>query len=116
MSPEAQAIRDIIIQVKPEILWTLVQTSVIAIGALMLHKLWKQMAAYLAFRGNKDIGKNVKIVIRGREAIVTHFNIRFIFIRFIESGNELIIPITRWETQDWELIKNGHKKQGESNG
>jgi hypothetical protein len=110
MSPEAQAIRDIIIQIKPEILWTLVQTSVIAIALMMFHKLWKQTAAYLSFRANKDLGKNVKIIIRGREAIITHFTIRFIFIRFIESGTELIIPITKWENQDWELIKNGIKK------
>lgn len=109
MTPEAQAIKDIITQVKPELLWMLGQGSVVAIAILMLHKLLKSVAAYISFRTNKDIGKNVKIIIKNREAIITHFTIRFIFLRFKDNGNEMIVPMGKWENLDWELIKNGIK-------
>jgi len=107
MTPEAQAIKDIITQVKPELLWMLGQTSVIAILGMVFFKFYQSLAAYISFRSNKDIGKNVKIIFKGREAIITHFTIRFIFLRFKETGNEMIIPMSRWEIHDWELIKNG---------
>ncbi len=64
MTPEAEAITKIFMAVKPELMWTLFQTSIIAIVILLLHKLLKSIAAYISFRINKDIGKNVKIVLR----------------------------------------------------
>ena len=109
MTPEAEAIKEIFMQIKPELMWTLFQTSVVAIAILMLHKLLKSVAAYLSFRANKDIGKNVKIIIKNREAMITHFTIRFIFLRFKDNGNEMIVPMGKWENLDWELIKNGVK-------
>jgi len=109
MTPEAQAIKDIIVQVKPELMWILLQTSVVAISILVLHNLLKTLAAYISFRSNRDISKNVKIIFKGREAIITHFSIRFIFLRFKDNGNEMIIPMSRWEIHEWELIKNGNK-------
>jgi hypothetical protein len=108
MTPEAEAIKQIFMAVKPELMWTLLQTSVIAIVILVLHKFLKSIAAYLSFRVNKDIGKNVKLVWKGREAIITHFTIRFIFIKYKDNHNELIIPMHKWDTYDWELIKNGN--------
>lgn len=109
MTPEAEAIKEIFIQIKPELMWTLVQACAMFITIALLHKVLKSVAAYLSFRTNKDIGKNVKIMIKGREAIITHFTIRFIFVRFTECKNELIIPMLKWENYDWELIKNGVK-------
>jgi len=107
MTPEAEAIKQIFIAIKPELMWTLLQTSIVAIAILLLHNALKTLAAYISFRSNKDIGKNVKIIFKGREAIITHFTVRFIFLRFKETGNEMIIPMSRWEIHDWELIKNG---------
>jgi hypothetical protein len=109
MTPEAEAIKEIFMQIKPELMWTLFQTSIIAIAILMFHKVLKSVAAYLSFRANKDIGKNVKIMIKNREAMITHFTIRFIFLRFKDNGNEMIVPMGKWENLDWELIKNGIK-------
>lgn len=110
MSPEAEAIKEIILAVKPELMWTLLQTAVIGIAILVLHNVMKNVAAYISFRANRDIGKNVKLIVNGREAIITHFNIRFIFIRYKDNKNELIIPMKRWDSLDWELIKNGVKE------
>jgi len=109
MTPEAEAIKQIFLAIKPELMWTLIQTSIIAIAIIMLHKVLKSVAAYISFRTNKDIGKNVKIVIKNREAMITHFTIRFIFLRFKDNGNEMIVPMGKWENLDWELIKNGRK-------
>jgi len=109
MTPEAEAIKEIFMQVKPELMWTLVQSCAIFVVIALLHKLLKSVAAYLSFRANKDIGKNVKIMVKGREAMITHFTIRFIFLRFKDNRNEMIIPMGKWENLDWELIKNGIK-------
>ena len=108
MSPEAQAIRDIITAIKPELWWTLGQVFIIGLAVITLRNIWVTLAAYIAFRTNKDIGKHVKVSIKGREGIITHFTIRFIFIRFKDNHNELIIPMRLWENRDWELIKNGN--------
>lgn len=109
MSPEAEAIKEIIMAVKPELMYTLLQVSVIGIAVILLHNVMRTVAAYIAFRANRDIGKNVKLIINGREAIITHFTMRFIFIRYKDNKNELIVPMKRWENHDWELIKNGIK-------
>lgn len=107
MTPEA--IRDVITQVKPELLWMLAQTSVVAIVGMVFFRMYQTIAAYISFRSNRDIGKNVKIMVKNREAIITHFTMRFIFIRFKDNQNEMIMPMRKWEDHDWELIKNGQK-------
>ena len=110
MSPEAEAIKEVVDHiVEFDLWWALLQVFVAFVCVLMAHKLLKAIAAYISFVANKDIAKNVRIVIKGREAIITHFTIRFIFIRFKDTGNEMIIPMAKWEDHDWELIKNGKK-------
>ena len=109
MSPEAEAIREIITAIKPELLYTLGQLSILGIAILVLRNIWITVAAYIAFRTNRDIGKHVKVMIKGREGIITHFNIRFIFIKFKDNNHELIMPMKTWENHDWEIIKNGIK-------
>lgn len=111
MTPEAEAIQEIFLQIKPELMWTLLQSSAIFIVIALLHKVLKSVAAYLSFRSNKDIGKNVRIMIKGREAVITHFTMRFIFVTFKETGNTLILPMLKWEGYDWELIKDGVSKE-----
>jgi len=109
MTPEAEAVKIFVEQVKPELLWMLLQGCAIFVIMALLHRLLKSVAAYISFRSNKDIGKNVKIIFKGREAIITHFTTRFIFLRFKDTGNEMVIPMSRWEIHEWELIKNGIK-------
>ena len=107
MDPSTKAIQEIVTAVKPEMWWTLLQFSGIAIVVLIAKKIYDMVAAYMMFRSNKDISKNVRIVLNGREAIVTHFTWRFIFIRFKDNGNEMIVPMSRWYVYQWEIIKNG---------
>jgi hypothetical protein len=77
------------------------------------YNMFKTFVAYAAFRANRDIGKNVKLIIKNREAIITHFTVRFIHIRFKDNKNELIIPMRRWESIDWEIVKNGQLSPAE---
>lgn len=104
MSPEAQAIKDIISQ---EAMWILAQSSMVGIGLIGLHKIWKTVAAWASFILNRDIGKHVRVVLNGREAKITHSTLRFIHLRLKDTGNEKIIPMHKWEDQTWEIITNG---------
>ena len=70
-------------------------------------KYYDNLAAYWMFRSNKDLGKNVRVLVNGSEGFITQVNWRFIYIRMSATGNELIIPITRWTTFRWEVYKNG---------
>ena len=105
MDPVTKEVIQVVNAVKPEMWWALLQLSGIAIIVLVLKKIYDSLAAWLMFRSNKDIGKNVRIVLNGREAIITHFTWRFIFIRFQDNGNEKIIPMGKWHNdRDWETI------------
>ena len=91
--------------------WTvLFQLSVVAIIALVLKRYYDNIASYFMFRANRDLGKNVKIKVNGQTGYIVHFTWRFIYVKLQESGNELIIPITRWTMYNWEIIKNGKLK------
>jgi hypothetical protein len=92
---------------KWEVMWVLFKSSFAVMVIMALYNMFKTFVAYVSFRANRDIGKNVKLVIKDREAIITHFTMRFIFIRFKDNKNEMIIPMRKWENMDWELIKNG---------
>ncbi len=89
--------------------WTLIlQFSVIAILGMIAKKYYDNLSSYYMFRSNKDLGKNVKVIVNGKPGFISHFTWRFIYVRLEESGNELIIPITRWTVYSWEIYKNGH--------
>ena len=70
-------------------------------------KYYDNLAAYWMFRSNKDLGKNVRVIIDGEEGVISQVTWRFIYIKIKSSGNELIIPITRWIYFRWEVFKNG---------
>jgi len=109
MNQEAQTIRDVFTQViQPELMWMLVKTSVIAIVTIVFYNFYKTIAAYISFRANHDIGKNVKLMINGREGFITHYTLRFIHIRLQDTHNEMIIPLKKWEDHDWVIVKNGN--------
>ena len=78
-----------------------------AIFLAILKRYYDNISSYLMFRSNRDLGKNVKVCINGQEGFITQISWRFIYVRLIESGNELIIPITKWTNQRWEIYKNG---------
>jgi len=82
----------------------------VAIILAIAKKYYDNLGAYWMFRSNKDLGKNVRVVIDGKEGVISQVTWRFIYINIKESGNELIVPITRWTTFRWEVFKNGKKE------
>lgn len=89
----------------------LLQLSVVGIVTLVLKRYYDNIASYLMFRANRDLGKNVKIKVNGQTGYIVHYTWRFIYVKLEESENELIIPITRWTVYNWEIIKNGKMKR-----
>lgn len=81
--------------------------AAICIG--VIKRYWDNLSSYLMFRSNKDLGKNVKVIVNGQEGFIVQATWRFIYVRIVASGNELIIPITKWTNQKWEICKNGKR-------
>lgn len=78
-----------------------------AILLALAKRYYDNISAYAMFRSNKDLGKNVRVVVNGKEGFITEVKWRFIYVRLKESGNEMVIPITKWADQKWEICKNG---------
>ena len=89
---------------------TLAGLGFAAVLLIIAKKYYDNLAAYWMFRSNKDLGKNVRVVINGEEGVISQVTWRFIYITIKSSGNELIIPITRWQIFRWEVFKNGKEK------
>jgi hypothetical protein len=86
---------------------TLAGIGTAAVLLIIVKKYYDNLAAYWMFRSNKDLGKNVRVIIDGEEGVISQVTLRFIYITIKGSGNELIIPITRWIYFRWEVFKNG---------
>ena len=84
--------------------------SLAAVIFAIAKKYYDNLAAYWMFRSNKDLAKNVRVVIDEEEGIISQVTWRFIYITKKSSGNEQIIPITRWTTFKWEVFKNSKKE------
>lgn len=89
----------------------LFQLSIVAIIGLILKRYYDNFASYFMFRANKDLGKNVKVRVNGDLGYIIHYSWRFIYVK-LETGNELVIPITRWTAFRWEICRNGHDVEG----
>ena len=102
--------QDIIMGALDSIPWALL--AKVAIAAIILavaKRYYDNISSYLMFRSNKDLGKNVKVIVNGKEGFIVQATWKFIYVRLTESGNELVIPITKWTNQKWEIFKNGNK-------
>jgi len=87
--------------------WALLaKISLAAIIVAIAKRYYDNISAYAMFRSNKDLGKNVRVILNGQEGFITQATWRFIYVR-VKSGNEIIIPITKWTNQKWEIFKNG---------
>jgi len=86
----------------------LLKLAVAAIVLAIAKRYYDNISAYAMFRSNKDLGKNVRVIVNGQEGIIVQATWRFIYVRVKESGNEIIIPITKWTNQKWEIFKNGN--------
>jgi len=87
---------------------TLIGIFIAAILVGFLKRYWDMISAFLMFASNKDIGKNVRVAVDGKEGFITQVTWRFIYVKLKESGNEMIIPITKWTNHTWEIFKNGN--------
>ena len=104
---------DVLAQNIKVIPWTLIlQVSAIAILGMIAKKYYDNISSYYMFRANKDLGKNVKVIVNGKPGYIVHYTWRFIYVKLEESGNELVIPITRWTVFTWEICRNGHDIEG----
>ena len=102
---------NLLLDVVDGIPWSmLAKIGVAAIIFAIAKKYYENMAAYWMFRSNKDLGKNVRVVIDGEEGRIGQVTWRFIYIKIKSSGNELIVPITKWTTFRWEVYKNGKEE------
>lgn len=86
----------------------LVKLAAVAVIVAIVRRYYVNLSAYAMFRSNKDLGKNVRVVVNGQEGFIIQANWRFIYVRLKESGNELVIPIGEWTKQKWEVFKNGN--------
>jgi len=89
----------------------LIKLSIAAILLGAAKRYYDNISSYLFFRSNKDLGKNVRVIVNGKEGFITQATWRFIYVRIKDSDNELIIPITKWTNQKWEICKNGKDKE-----
>jgi len=115
---DSKAVVDIFNAIKPELYFLFFQGLLVTIVILILKNVQKNLAAYFMFRTNKNLGKNVKIRFNGRDAIITNFDWRFIYIQYLDTHTEALVHITKWEGQKWEIYKNGFDKklEGDKNG
>lgn len=83
--------------------WLIFKTGIVFVCLLTLKQLIDNVVSYIMFVTNKDFNKNVKVIVNGKKGIIMDYNIRNIFIK-VEGGNTMIIPITRWKLQQWEVV------------
>lgn len=114
---DAEAIQQIVTAVAPELWYLLVQgLATVAIG-LALYKLLNAIVSYYFVRFDKELGKNVGVIINDRRGYIAHISLRHLIVKFddtikpcgdnedVHSGNELLIPITQVASRVWEIIR-----------
>ena len=111
MTPESQAILDIFMSIKPELWYTLAQLSIVLLLAILLKKGLTTFAAYLIFKWNKELGKNVKVVHQGKECIIMDYNYRYIHLKVLDGGNKIILPMIDSGGMKWEIIRESDRER-----
>lgn len=109
MDPTTQAMTEIVNMAS----WgLLLKGSIVAVALLVAKRYYDNIASYYMFKSNKDLGKNVKVIVNGDPGYIIHYTWRFIYVRLEKSRNELVIPITRWTSYRWEICRNGIEIEG----
>ena len=104
---EQQVIKNMVTAITPE-LWVLFfQMILTVLATLVVYQGLKNLAAYVALRLDKELGKNVRIKYDGLTAQVLDINWRHLILK-LENGNDVLIPITKVNQRDWEIIRNGN--------
>ena len=108
---DTKVIIEIFNAIKPELWWMFFQALGVTVVLIILKNINTNLAAYFMFRTNKNIGRNVKIKFNGRDAIITNYDWRFIYIKYLDTHTEALVHITKWQSQTWEVYKNGFDKK-----
>ena len=101
---EKQAVQEIVTAITPELWYMFFQMVLAAILTLALVQMLKSLVAYLFVRFDRELGKNVKVVMDGEEGYVAHINLQHLIVR-MKSGNEKLVPITKVRTMVWEVVR-----------
>lgn len=72
---------------------------------LALYKVMNQFVNYFFIRFDKEISKNVGVIIDGREAYIIDISLRHVIVRFDDNSNEMIIPLSKVLNNSWEIIR-----------
>ena len=110
---DPKAVIEIFNAIKPELWWMFFQGIGVAIVLIILKNINSNLASYFMFRTNKNLGRNVKIRFNGRDAMITHYDWRFIYITYLDTHTEALVHISTWQKQKWEVYKNGFDKKSE---
>jgi len=102
---EQQIIKDLVQSVAPELWWLFLQMMVTATIGLGLYKAMNQLVNYFFVRFDRELSKNVGVVIDGRKGYIAHISIRNLIIRYDDNHNELIVPLSNVLNSHWEIIK-----------
>ncbi len=73
--------------------------------SLVARGLLKNLAHYYLFRSIPGLGENVKIKINGAPGTISAITKRLIRID-LDDGDELLIPIVRFQYQTWIIRKD----------
>lgn len=104
---EQQIIKDMVSAITPELWFVFIQMIVTALLALVFYQGLKNIAAYIGLRFDKEFGKNVKVVYNGEPVLVKDINWKHLILKR-ENGNDVLIPITKVNQRDWEIVRNGN--------
>jgi hypothetical protein len=100
-------VQQMVTAITPELWILFLQMSASAIVGLVVYQLLKNVAAYINIRFDKEFGKNVKVIYKGQNALVYDINLKHLILK-LENGNDVLIPIAKVGTQEWELVRNGN--------
>jgi hypothetical protein len=104
-----QLIQQMVASIAPELWWLFVQMVVTGIFMLALYKVMNQFVNYFFIRFDKEISKNVGVIVDGREAYIAHISLRHVIVRFEDNDNEMIIPLSKVLSDKWEIIRRKKK-------
>lgn len=103
---EQKVIQDMITAITPELWILFIRMIATVISSLVIYQLLKNVAAYIVLRFDKEFGKNIKVMYNDQAALVVDINLRRLTLK-LENGNDVLIPITKVNQINWELVRNG---------
>ncbi len=89
-------------ELRPEMITALLYALAIATAILIAKGLVEGFVQYAFFRLNDQIGKNIKVRVRGVEGTIIRSNTRWIEVR-TKEGMELV-SMRGWQQEEWTVL------------